>query len=435
MPTARMSEGPARPMTEDRSDGTLTLLLYAQDSKGMGHVTRAQTIAGHLLAAYPNSVAFIATESPVVEGVPLPERCDSIKLPRRLIRDGIRETKAEANASKNHFRDVRSGMLREAALGLAPDLVLVDHEPLGYRGEFREGLFALKDRNPNTKFVFGLRDIMDDPEKIRAKWRRMGVYDAFEDLYDGIAVYGSRDLYDVAEAYDLPPSVQPKLHYCGYVVRPPPRVDPSTIRVRYGLPPRGPLLVATVGSGVDGSPVLEATEAAVDRLQAEIPELTAILVTGPFMPAERQRKLQDRATAAVRVVSSADNFQLMACADAVVTMGGYNSVFEALVVERPLVIVPRCTHKVEQRIRAETLAAHGLARWIHPEALDARRLVEDIKWALSLDRQDHGRLIRKIIPTFDGAANLTAYLGRWLGRTPVVGGNTAEELSAMVQSA
>jgi predicted glycosyltransferase len=280
-----------------------------------------------------------------------------------------------------------------------------------------------------------LRDIMDDPDRIRLKWRKLGVYDALETLYDGIAVYGSRRLYDVGEAYDMPLSARSKLYYCGYVVRPPPHADPTAVRFHYGLPSTGPLLVATVGSGVDGYRLLETTEDAVSRLRGEIPDLSAILVTGPFMPAERQRELQSRATSSLRVASNADNFQLMACADAIVSMGGYNSVSEALVVGRPLVIVPRCTHKVEQRIRAETLAAHGLAQWIHPDDLEADRLADEIKRALSCDRPARERHIREIIPTFDGAVNLTSYLGRWLGRTPMVSGHTGEELSAVVQSA
>src|SRR5436309_5437730 len=81
------------------------------------------------------------------------------------------------------------------------------------------------------------------------------------------------------------------------------------------------------------------------------------MVTGPFMPAEQQAVLQARATTTCRVMTQADNFQLMAAADAVVSMGGYNSVCEAWAVARPLVIVPRATHKVEQHIRAETPAA------------------------------------------------------------------------------
>ena len=61
---------------------TRTLLLYAQDHKGLGHITRTLTITRHLLAAYPSAVAYVATESPrgeqgcylVSEGGPKPWR-------------------------------------------------------------------------------------------------------------------------------------------------------------------------------------------------------------------------------------------------------------------------------------------------------------------------------------------------------------------------
>jgi predicted glycosyltransferase len=105
----------------------------------------------------------------------------------------------------------------------------------------------------------------------------------------------------------------------------------------------------------------------------------------------------------------------MTIADVIVSMGGYNSVCEALSIGRPLVIVPRSTHKVEQRIRAETLAARGLARWIHPNDLSGGKLFEAIDWALSLDRDAHARRVRAVIPVFDGAARLTEYLARWIG--------------------
>src|SRR5438552_14556408 len=125
---------------------------------------------------------------------------------------------------------------------------------------------------------------MDDVGRIQAQWRELGVYDALEHLYDGIAVYGSPALYDVADAYAIPASVRPKLHYCGYVVRDPPPMDLALLREQHGLPRNGPLVLATVGSGSDGFPVLAAAQAAVERLQARIPDLVAILVTGPYMP-------------------------------------------------------------------------------------------------------------------------------------------------------
>src|SRR6059058_644945 len=266
-----------------------TLLLYAQDNLGLGHITRTLTIARHLLARHPNCVAYIATKSPLA-GFTLPERCDFIKLPILLHPPPCTSqwTVDQQKAAKQHLRKIRGQMLRDAALGLAPDLVLVDHEPLGSKGEFREGLWALKAQHPETRFVFGLRDIMDDAARIRAAWEELGVYDALENLYDGIAVYGSPDLYDVAQAYAIPASVQSKLHYCGYVVRARPAVDLGVVRRRLGLPPNAPFVLATVGSGSDGYPVLAAAREALERLQATIPELYAILVTGPFMPATQQ---------------------------------------------------------------------------------------------------------------------------------------------------
>src|SRR5205807_2012764 len=283
---ASPSAGERGAMTTPRCRPTRTLLLYAQDNQGLGHVTRALTIARHLLAAYPDTVAYIATKSPVASHFRLPERCDYIKLPTLLAPAGLARTPAEEEAAKQHFRAIRGEILRDVALGLAPDLVLVDHEPLGSKGEFRDGLCALKAARPHTRFIFGLRDIMDDAARIRATWQEMGVYEAFEQLYDGIAVYGSSRLYNVADAYAIPASVQTKLEYCGYIVRDPPAEEESgALRQRYGLPPAGPLVVATVGSGSDGYPVLAAARAALDRMRARHPQLVAILVTGPFMPA------------------------------------------------------------------------------------------------------------------------------------------------------
>ena len=402
-------------MTAIGSARIRTLLLYAQDNQGLGHVTRTLTIARHVLTRYPNSVAYITTKSPITSNFALPERCDYIKLPTRLTPETVELTPMEEEAAKQHFRRIRGDLLRAAALGLAPDLVLVDHEPLGSKGEFRDGLCALKAQCPGTRFVFGLRDIMDDAARIRAQWQELGVYEALENLYDGIAVYGSRDLYDVAEAYAIPAAARAKLHYCGYIVRERPVVDAGLLRRQHGLPEKGPLVLVTVGSGFDGYPVLAAAGAAVDRMRSRFPDVVAIMVTGPFMPAKLQTALRARATATCLVLSQGDTLQLMAAADAIVSMGGYNSVCEALAVGRPLVIVPRATHKIEQRIRAETLAAHGLARWIHPRELNEQLLGEALEWALCCDRPTYARRVREVIPSFDGAARLTTYLSQWLG--------------------
>src|SRR6266516_1458552 len=174
----RPSRRPGAHMMETRSMQTRTLLLYAQDSRCLGHITRALTIARRTLAAHPTTVAYIATKSPVASNFTLPQRCDYIKRPTRLTPGTVRQTGDEEEAAIRRFRGIRSRMLREAAQGLVPELVLVDHEPLGSGGEFRDGLYALKAQYPATRFVYGLRDIMADPGRIRALWQELGAYDA-----------------------------------------------------------------------------------------------------------------------------------------------------------------------------------------------------------------------------------------------------------------
>ena len=398
----------------DRPAPLRTLLLYAQDTRGLGHITRTLTIARHVLETYSNCVAFLVSRSKIAWDISWPHGCDYIKLPSRRTPRAVQRTPDEEQASLERFRTLRGRILREAALGLAPDLVYVDHEPLGSSGEFREGLWALKRQHPETRFVFGLRDIMDDPDRIRAQWAEMGVYDALENLYDAIAVFGSRHVYDVAEAYAIPSSVRPKLHYCGYVVRDFPPAVPGGVRQQFGLPPNGRLIVASVGSGRDGCAVLKHARAAIARLQARDPDLSAILVTGPLMPEEESVALQSLANLRCRVVPSADVFQLMEAADAAVCMGGYNTLCEGLVTACPMVIVPRATHKVEQLIRAQLLAARGLARCIHPKDVDEENLAEALTWGLARDRRAQAQQVREVFPSFDGAAQLTGYLSPWL---------------------
>ena len=91
-----------------------TLLLYAQDNQGLGHVTRALTLARRILAAYPRCVAYIATKSPLTSNFTLPERCDYVKLPTLLSATGSRRITPFSGASHPPFSGLPS---RHAGLG------------------------------------------------------------------------------------------------------------------------------------------------------------------------------------------------------------------------------------------------------------------------------------------------------------------------------
>src|SRR5690606_39826744 len=99
---------------------------------------------------------------------------------------------------------------------------------------------------------------------------------------------------------------------------------------------------------------------------------TGLLVTGPQMPAaDRQRIARiaaGRDDLVVReVVDGAAG--LVARASAVVGMGGYNTVCEAMAARTPMLVVPRVTPRREQLIRARALADRGAVSVLEPRAL------------------------------------------------------------------
>jgi predicted glycosyltransferase len=75
---------------------------------------------------------------------------------------------------------------------------------------------------------------------------------------------------------------------------------------------------------------------------------------------------------------SDDMVSYIAASDAVVSMGGYNTVGEILSFGRRAIIVPRVTPRREQLLRAEALTRRGLVRMIHPSELSPGRLIDEI---------------------------------------------------------
>jgi predicted glycosyltransferase len=89
--------------------------------------------------------------------------------------------------------------------------------------------------------------------------------------------------------------------------------------------------------------------------------------------------------------------------DALVCMGGYNTLVEALVRGTPTVCIPRTTPRTEQLIRARALARLGLLDVVDPDNLNAVLLRDAIGGALRRARQSIVRAAHEAL-AFDGAA-------------------------------
>jgi predicted glycosyltransferase len=102
-----------------------------------------------------------------------------------------------------------------------------------------------------------------------------------------------------------------------------------------------------------------------------------VLITGPFMPVTVQACLDRLAAQQTRFRVCgflAEPANLLKRADAVIAMGGYNTVSEILSFEKPSLIVPRVHPRQEQLIRGQRLRDLGLVDMLHPDQLRPQTL-------------------------------------------------------------
>ncbi|HLX38977.1 MAG TPA: glycosyltransferase, partial [Ktedonobacteraceae bacterium] len=292
-----------------------------------------------------------------------------------------------------------------------PDVFLVDHAPQGLKGEVLPTLAMLRASNPTCLRVLGLRDIVDERAITRHTWMREGIYNTLEQHYDLILVYGSRHLFDIGQEYALQSAVEQRIHYCGYLDR---VTDVHASNTSATFPRRvagvrsslvqgtEPLIVLTAGGGGDGFPLMYTYLSGLQQLPSD--PFTSVLVTGPLMDEQEQRELHALAgvfpPGKVRIETFLpDLLPLLAAADLVVTMAGYNTVCELLALQQRMLLVPRIVPRQEQLVRASLLAQHGLAHMLHPDQLTPQHLLESIMHALAQPQAQHlsGRVI-----TFQG---------------------------------
>jgi predicted glycosyltransferase len=362
-------------------------LFYTNECVGLGHFRRALTLAGAVTARDSAANVLIVTGSPASTGYSPPPRVDTIKLPL-LARDENGEHRPRSLAiGLDDLDALRTELAVAAAESFRPSVAVVDKTPLGLRDELVPALEALQ--RSGCRLVLGLRDIEDDPVRVRASWRR-GFRDAIERYYDTILVYGPPANLDAIASTGWH-GLRVPVEHVGYVAAPIPERRPRDLPESY--------LVATPGGGADGFALLSTV---LDAVRLRPLDCELLLVAGPLMPAEQVEALRARAEHVERV--RVEEFRqdmpaVIAGARAVVAMAGYNTVAEVLGAGRPALLVPRTQPSREQLLRAQALAASGRVEAVHPDSLvpsDLRAALDRLLAAPAPPRDErmHGGAVR-----------------------------------------
>ncbi|HWO57519.1 MAG TPA: glycosyltransferase [bacterium] len=341
-------------------------MIYSHDTFGLGHFRRCLKLAREFSRQAGDSTTLLMTGSPLAHRFSLPDRADYIKLPA-VVKTGVDEYAARSlHADIDDIIRLRASLIETAARQFGPTVLLVDHAPLGLKGEILPTLKRLRKRADVTA-VLGLRDVIDEPDWIRAQWRHNGTYEALDALFDRIIVYGHSNIFDTVGEYCLPPSAQ----YCGYLAG---DADPAAEGATVDSDAR-PYVLVTVGGGEDGRHIVDAFLEMLRRHRGDV-GFDTVLLPGPLLPADAIVEIEQCAQGLpVTVRSFVDNVPaLMKKASCVVSMGGYNAVAELLAYAQDALIIPRESPRREQLIRAHRLHQMGIVRMLRVSDLTCENL-------------------------------------------------------------
>ena len=334
-------------------------LFYSHDGYGLGHVRRNSLTAQAVLDRDP------AAHVSLVTGIDARPRW--LRETPRLSVHRVPPLLKKTDGSYRHDGLSFEEAVRERERIFAtlvdverPDVIVVDRHPYGTAGELHAGLGAA--RGFGSALVLGLRDVLDEPSVVREEMRGLG-WAGVQDLYDDILVYGRRHFVDHEAEYGLAYPV----HYCGWVVE-----------RSQGSRADSNLLVVAAGGGGDGAAVFE-LGAQLLRRRAD---LVGLFAPGPYADVEAVRRLGREVSGRAHIVTHADACgRWFSRAEAILCMAGYNSTLEALASGQRPILMPRRRPRREQAIRAQRLAALGLA-----DAVDEGADAAEVAWLLARPR-------------------------------------------------
>jgi predicted glycosyltransferase len=404
------------------------ILFASNELIGLGHLRIVLRIAGRIQAGIADASMLVVTASTMAHAFPLPKGLDVIQIPGvGRSNEGVQGVHAyrplRLPLPFEQVKKLRERIIGEAARTYRPDLFLVDFRPGGVAGELLPTLRALK-RRGGTALILLLRDIVDDPEVVRARFRADRAVEALE-YYDEIWVYGCQNLYDPIREYQLPAEIGRKVRFCGYLDVEGPVVAREHILRSFGIT-TGRFVLVTIGNGSVGYAVLDVYLRALKRLPDEL-DVFSLLVGGPALPGEQREIIRQECEAissqfphrrACFVDFLPHLVDQMAAADLVISQGGYNTVTEILRLGKRAIIVPYKSTHSEQFVRASLFESLGLIRTIQPDRLSPEILAETMLKAVD-DAPPTQQQLRQLGFDFGGLQHIEDHVKRLLKRGPV----------------
>lgn len=344
---------------------------------GHGHAAVLCGILGGLRDAAPGAAVLIASGGLPIPAELVPAGVDVLQLPGLAPQDGLFGglSPRAANLSRLALRKVRVAVLRALTKSFRPDVVLVEHYPFGrhaFHKELEAWLTDARACRPEARFVSSLSVLGGRaPEHRRAAL----VESVLRRNFDAVLVHTDERHERLDDDYPgLQHTLADKVRHTGYVLRRPPSswAPRDAVRARLQVPDGARLVVAHAGAGRDGAGLLALALAGHAQLQAgeRCPPVFLQVATGDGLTAAERVGLVALGSSQLRcrVSSSVTGLdEVVAAADAVISMSGYATCAELCAAGTPALLGPRRSDG-EQLRRAQRMVRLGRAEMLDVEA-------------------------------------------------------------------
>lgn len=354
------------------------VFFYVQHLLGIGHLARASRIAGAM--ARDGLDVTVVTGGVPVDGFPGP---DVRHVPLPPIASGDAGFSGLVDATGRpvdaDFEAMRRQQLLDAFRAAKPDIVVIEAFPFGRR-QVRFELLPLLDAimaMPDRPVVAcSLRDILQERTKPGRDEESVALVERY---FDRVLVHGDPAFVRLEDTFPLASRIASKIVYTGMVSAPPPPPPQEIFDI-----------VVSAGGGAVGSGLIAAASGAARHMPDT---LRWALIAGPNLPQADYDRIADGKPVNAELFRFRRDFaSLLTAARVSVSQAGYNTVCDILRAGCGSVLVPfTAGGETEQQVRAERLAAKGLASLVAEDTLTVEAMARAISGELSAGRHPaHG---------------------------------------------
>jgi len=225
--------------------------------------------------------------------------------------------------------------------------------------------------------------------------------------FDVLLIHADPALLRLDETFHTVEDIRIPIVYTGFVTPHPAADARDKLRQRLGIAETHVFIVASLGGGRVGAPLLESVIKAFKLMKMEHKGHLDVF-TGPLMSPKIFARLSSHADNRIRVGRFTSDFlSYLSAADLSVSMAGYNTCMNILAAGVPALVWPFSQNR-EQRLRALRLAAAGGLKMLSEADLNPDRLAAVMEQTLF----QRPRLSQPV--DLNGARNTAEWIEEWM---------------------